>query len=59
VGWLVNGLRKFFPAVVSGVVIIAVGVELGKIGLGILLDPKVTHDARANQMFLTALCVLP
>jgi len=44
--------------VVSGVVIIAVGIELGKIGLGVLLDPKVTHDARVNQMFLTALCVL-
>ena len=58
VGGLVNSLRKFFPAVVSGVVIIAVGIELGKIGLGVLLDPKVTHDARVNQMFLTALCVL-
>jgi xanthine permease XanP len=58
VGGLVNSLRKFFPAVVSGVVIIAVGIELGKIGLGVLLDPKVTHDARVSQMFLTALCVL-
>ena len=58
VGGLVNSLRKFFPAVVSGVVIIAVGIELGKIGLGVLLDPKVMHDARVNQMFLTALCVL-
>jgi len=58
VGGLVNSLRKFFPAVVSGVVIIAVGIELGKIGLGVLLAPKVMHDARINQMFLTALCVL-
>jgi len=58
VGGLVNSLRKFFPAVVSGVVIIAVGIELGKIGLGVLLDPKVTHDVRVSQMFLTALCVL-
>ncbi len=58
VGGLVNSLRKFFPAVVSGVVIIAVGIELGKIGLGVLLDPKVMHDVRINKMFLTALCVL-
>jgi len=58
VGGLLNSLRKFFPAVVSGVVIIAVGIELGKIGLGVLLDPKVIHDARVNQMFVTALFVL-
>src|SRR5215813_290550 len=58
VGWLVNSLRKFFPAVVSGVVIIAVGLELGRIGLGVLFDPTVTHDTRAGNMFLTALCVL-
>ncbi len=35
---LVNKLRKLFPAVVSGVVIMAVGFELGKIGLGVLFD---------------------
>lgn len=58
VGWLLNSLRKFFPAVVSGVVIIAVGIELGKIGLGVLLDPQVMHDPRVNRMFLTALFVL-
>ena len=58
VGGLLNSLRKFFPAVVSGVVIIAVGIELGKIGLGVLFDPKVMHDPRVNDMFLTALFVL-
>src|SRR5437868_6736428 len=58
VGGLLNRLRKFFPAVVSGVVIIAVGIELGKIGLGVLLDPKVMHDPRVNHMLLTALFVL-
>ena len=58
VGGLLNRLRKFFPAVVSGVVIIAVGIELGKIGLGVLFDPKVMHDPRVNDMFLTALLVL-
>jgi len=58
VGALLNSLRKFFPAVVSGVVIIAVGIELGKIGLGVLLDPQVMRDPRVNHMFLTALSVL-
>jgi xanthine permease XanP len=58
VGGLLNSLRKFFPTVVSGVVIIAVGIELGKIGLGVLFDPKVMHDPRVNDMFLTALLVL-
>jgi NCS2 family nucleobase:cation symporter-2 len=58
VGGLLNSLRKFFPAVVSGVVIIAVGLELGSIGLGVLFDSAVTHDVRAGNMFLTALCVL-
>jgi NCS2 family nucleobase:cation symporter-2 len=58
VGGLLNSLRKFFPAVVSGVVIIAVGIELGKIGLGVLFDPQVMHDPRVNHMFLTALPVL-
>jgi len=58
VGGLLNSLRKFFPAVVSGVVIIAVGIELGKIGLGVLFDPPVMHDPRVNHMFLTALFVL-
>ena len=32
---LVRRLRKLFPPVVSGVVIIAVGIELGKIGLAL------------------------
>jgi len=58
IGGLLNSLRKFFPAVVSGVVIIAVGIELGKIGLGVLFAPQVMHDPRVNHMFLTALFVL-
>ena len=58
VGGLLNSLRKFFPAVVSGVVIIAVGIELGKIGLGVLFDPQLMHDPRVNRLFLTALFVL-
>ncbi len=55
---LVNKLRKLFPAVVSGVVIIAVGIELGKIGLGVLFDDATAGDARSEAMFATAFCVL-
>ena len=58
VGGLLKSLRKFFPAVVSGVVIIAVGIELGKIGLGVLFNPQVMDDPRVKDMFLTALFVL-
>ena len=58
IGGLVNRLRKFFPAVVSGVVIIAVGIELGKIGLGVLLDEFALSDDRTELMAITALCVL-
>lgn len=58
VGGLVNSLRKFFPAVVSGVVIISVGIELGRIGLGVLFDQTATDDAHAPNMFLTAFAVL-
>jgi xanthine permease XanP len=55
---LVNKVRKLFPAVVSGVVILAVGIELGKIGLGVLFEDAIAHDARVMRMFVTALCVL-
>jgi len=51
-------LRKFFPAVVSGVVIIAVGIELGKIGLGVLLQSDAIHELKTTESFVTALCVL-
>ena len=54
IGQLVNKLRKLFPAVVSGVVIMAVGVELGKIGLGVLFDDATAHDPRSTMMFATA-----
>lgn len=58
VGRLVGGLRRFFPAVVSGVVIIAVGIELGKIGLGMLFDPAAFGAPRVGATFIVALCVL-
>ncbi len=55
---LVNRLRKLFPAVVSGVVIIAFGIELGKIGLGVLFEEAAAHDVRTGRMFVAASCVL-
>jgi xanthine permease XanP len=55
---LVNKVRKLFPAVVSGVVIIAVGIELGKIGLGVLFEEAIAHNAHAGRMFITASFVL-
>ncbi len=58
IGRLVSGLRKFFPAVVSGVVIMSVGVELGKIGVGVLFEPALHHESRAPQLFATAIIVL-
>jgi xanthine permease XanP len=54
VGGLVNRLRKLFPAVVSVVVIIAVGIELGKIGLGVLLDEFAVSEVRTELMAITA-----
>src|SRR5262249_28409681 len=51
-------LRKLFPAVVSGVVIVAVGIELGKIGLGVLLDGGAVHGPGTEASFATALGVL-
>jgi xanthine/uracil permease len=42
------------PPVVSGVVIIAVGIELGKIGLGVLLDEFAVSEVRTELMAITA-----
>ena len=58
IGRFVNRLRKLFPAVVSGVVIIAVGIELGKIGLGVLFQDATADDSRSGLMFATAFGVL-
>jgi hypothetical protein len=40
------------------VVIIAVGIELGKIGLGVLFEEAAAHDVRTGRMFVAASCVL-
>jgi xanthine permease XanP len=58
VSFLINRTRKLFPAVVSGVVIIAVGLELGKIGAGVLLVHNVAHPDLITNSFATAGCAL-
>jgi xanthine permease XanP len=58
IGRSLDAFRKYFPPVVSGVVIIAVGLELGKIGLGVVFEPVVRHDPGAGARFLTAACVV-
>src|SRR4029453_17252664 len=51
-------VAQVLPRGVSGVVIIAVGIELGKIGLGVLLDEFALSEVRTELMAITALCVL-
>jgi xanthine permease XanP len=51
---LIKRMRKLFPAVVSGVVIIAVGIELGKIAAGVLLRHTAEHSEQATASFITA-----
>src|SRR6516164_8231130 len=47
---LVNRTRKLFPAVVSGVVIMAVGLELGKIAAGVLLEHTAAHSEQTVRL---------
>ena len=54
---LIDWTRKLFPPVVSGVVIIAVGLELGKISAGILFV-HAAKDDQALGSFATAACAL-
>jgi xanthine permease XanP len=56
--FLINRTRKLFTAVVSGVVIIAVGLELGKIGAGVLLTHNAAHPDLITNSFATAACAL-
>jgi NCS2 family nucleobase:cation symporter-2 len=58
VAFLVNRTRKLFPAVVSGVVIIAVGLELGKIGASVLFEYAPAHRELTAESFATAACTL-
>src|SRR6201985_2365193 len=54
VSFLINRTRKLFPAVVSGVVIIAVGLELGKIGTSVLFVHTAAHREQSMGLFWTA-----
>jgi len=49
-GAVVNRTRKLFPAVVSGVVIMAVGLELGKIAAGVLLEHTAAHSEQTVRL---------
>jgi NCS2 family nucleobase:cation symporter-2 len=42
---LVTSLRRVFPAVVSGIILMAVGIELAKIALGIVFDARLAGTA--------------
>ena len=55
---LVSRTRKLFPAVVSGVVIMAVGLELGKIAAGVLLEHDAAHSGQTIGSFATVACAL-
>ena len=55
---LINRTRKLFPAVVSGVVIIAVGLELGKIGASVLFEHAAADSGQTTASFATATCTL-
>jgi xanthine permease XanP len=58
VSFLINRTRKLFPAVVSGVVIIAVGLELGKIGTSVLFVHTAAHRDQSTASFATAALAL-
>ena len=58
VAFLINRTRKLFPAVVSGVVIIAVGLELGKIGTSVLFVHAAAHRNQSTGSFATAALAL-
>jgi len=51
---LINRMRKLFPAVVSGVVIIAVGIELGKIAADVMFQHADKQSAQITESFITA-----
>jgi xanthine permease XanP len=55
---LINRTRKLFPAVVSAVVIIAVGLELGRIGADVLFQHAAAHSDKTTASFATAACAL-
>jgi xanthine permease XanP len=55
---LVKRTRKLFPAVVSGVVIMAVGLELGRIAGSVLFEHYAAHSGQTIGSFATVACAL-
>ncbi|HRI12653.1 MAG TPA: solute carrier family 23 protein [Verrucomicrobiota bacterium] len=55
---LVRVLRKIFPAVVSGVILLAVGLQLGRLGMEIVFDAKLLTSHRLGPVAWTALGTL-
>jgi len=55
---LVRVLRKVFPAVVSGVILLAVGIQLGKLGMEIVFDPNLLERHALSPVAWTAVCTL-
>ncbi|MCG6943275.1 MAG: hypothetical protein LJE69_18745 [Thiohalocapsa sp.] len=51
-------LRKVFPAVVSGVILMAVGMELCRIGMGVVFDSSLIAEHRFGNVTATALATL-
>lgn len=58
IAFFINRTRKLFPAVVSGVIIIAVGLELGKIGSSVVFEHAAAHSDQTAASFATAACAL-
>ncbi|MGB5737359.1 MAG: solute carrier family 23 protein [Thiohalocapsa sp.] len=57
--WVLPRLRKIFPPVVSGMIVMAVGFELGLIGVKEFLDQSVAHAPDSQSMhYLTATVTL-
>lgn len=51
-------LRKVFPAVVSGVILMAVGMELCRIGMAVVFDERLLTEHAFTSVLWTALATL-
>ena len=50
---IVGKLRKIIPAVVSGIILMAVGLDLAHIGMGIIWNPSLPDSARFGGVEIT------
>ena len=51
---VVGKLRKIFPAVVSGIILMAVGIDLAHIGMGIVWNPRLPESAQFGGIEITS-----